>query len=166
MRCKDIEELILTDYSDNELTGERKQMVEAHLTSCPQCRQLAERLKSANEVLVSSKIPALDQERIWQRITDQIEAEKEKSVIYEPVQACPSFWPRVLRPAYVLTTVAIIVLVMMIYFQREHDKIAQLKEKEEIQDVAYVLDEYSSAAAEDNDDLAYEYGTAIEEYFL
>ncbi len=42
--CEQIEE-VLVDYADNELGGQERQRVEAHLETCPDCRQLLEALQ-------------------------------------------------------------------------------------------------------------------------
>jgi len=75
MGCKDIQELLKSDYLDGELGPARKQAVREHLLKCPACRQLEGRLKAQRELLQSAK-KELPPERVWQNIRRAIAAER------------------------------------------------------------------------------------------
>ncbi len=44
MKCERIQEFILTDYSDGQLTAQWQREVEAHLKDCPACAGLAQQV--------------------------------------------------------------------------------------------------------------------------
>ncbi len=78
MNCKDIKEVMLADYLDNETDSERKRHIEEHLDSCPACKKFYMEVKKA------AYEPFLDADRtnppeyLWRRIKETILAEEEK----------------------------------------------------------------------------------------
>lgn len=71
--CKDIQELILTNYLDGEVDEGLKIRIDRHLSECAECRKLA---AEAKETLVvpfeqapAEKVPA----HLWAAIKDKIE---------------------------------------------------------------------------------------------
>jgi len=58
MKCDDFGEL-LSAYDDGELSGERRQFVEKHLSSCSNCRQLLNAYQSARHKITSLNEPVI-----------------------------------------------------------------------------------------------------------
>src|SRR4030042_405889 len=75
MVCKNIQELLKSDYLDGELGPTQEQAVREHLLKCPDCRQLEARLKAQRELLRSAK-KELPPEHVWQNIRRAITTER------------------------------------------------------------------------------------------
>ena len=164
MNCNNVRELILTDFSDNELSPDKQKMLETHLATCLACRNLAAGIKECSGVLSGAERISLDRDKIWQRIVAEIDAEKTSSVIYEPVRGV-SVWEKLfaaVKPAYVLASLGLVILLTSFVVRRPPVVTVQLQEKEEeVQYLAYVIDQFAADESE-GDNL----GTSIEEYFL
>jgi len=57
MNCKQIEKL-LSPYLENELSQEKKSLVESHIKECPQCSELLSYMREAKNSL--AEIPEID----------------------------------------------------------------------------------------------------------
>ena len=68
MKCKEIQELIFTDYIDNELSDEHRAMIEDHLLQCDSCHKALQEARSLNNELSGAKEVQLDKAKIWQKI--------------------------------------------------------------------------------------------------
>jgi anti-sigma factor RsiW len=80
MNCQIIKELILTDYSDGQLTPKKKIQVDNHLNHCLSCRALAQRVRQTIAPLTNSpqlEVPAA----LWSRIKDKIVEEQPQAVM-------------------------------------------------------------------------------------
>lgn len=75
MKCKRIQELILTDYVDDQLSGEWRQFVDDHLTNCPHCRKFAQAVKATVQPFSQAE-KMNPPEDLWPRIKQAIEAER------------------------------------------------------------------------------------------
>ncbi len=93
MGCKNIQELLKSDYLDGELGPTQEQVVREHLLKCPTCRQLESRLKAQRELIMSAKKDA-PPERVWQNIRRAITAER----------AGEEKWLFMPRPVFALAT--------------------------------------------------------------
>ena len=76
MNCKEIKDLILTDYIDGRLDTALKAELESHLCQCPACQTFAqeakEYLKTPFQQANRQEVPA----QLWENIKDSIEAEQ------------------------------------------------------------------------------------------
>ncbi len=105
MSCKEIQELLKSDYLDGELDPAWEKAVAEHLLKCPACRELEGRLKAHHEILQSAK-KDLPPEYVWQNIRRAITTEgttREYRVHFMP------------RPVFILATAltAIICVVVL-----------------------------------------------------
>jgi len=74
MNCKQIKELILTDYLDDELNLVSKGEAEGHIKCCSECAEyLAEVSRSADQLFKSSR-PLVVPEWVWSEIKTSITA--------------------------------------------------------------------------------------------
>ena len=151
--CKEIQDLILTDYIDGQADQETKSHVENHLLACADCRVFAQEVK-ANLVVPFERaqrqtVPA----HLWNSIKEKIEEEQ--------YARAPDFLDRLLdlfssRLAPVLASLAVLIVVGSFVF---HDRLVKhAREEAQGKYLASLL-----SPAEDNTSGL---GTTIEEYFL
>lgn len=177
MNCKKAQELILTDYLDEEIN---KEQVDAHIASCKECREfLAVVKKITVEPLEQATKDNLSRDVIWTRIQDEIKTKESdaqgynwdlgflsrlKDIIFAP------------KPVFAMgTCAALIMMVLALNFNARQsqlpsnaqssnpvivaEKITDAQTKEIDQDIylTYYFDQSESAQ---------NYGTSLEEYFL
>ena len=159
MNCKDCQELILTDYLDNELNKEERGKIDQHLSSCSGCREFALNAQMAvMEPFVAAEKPE-PPERVWHNIKAAIREgqntegrisflDKIKDFLIIPKPAL----------AFAMVLVLIVMAKAMIHVQGQRAETAI----SEIEDISYAMDEIAYLS-EDND---FNQLTEIEEYFL
>ena len=167
MKCKEIQELIMTDYLDGELSREHQLMIDDHLGHCPECRKTAQSAKSLSRDFAPLKDANLDREVIWQNIKNALEEDRASSVIYSPGSGSPSLLENLFKrfkPSFVFATMAVLLIMFSVFVVQERTKMAQLTPEEKIEYLAYLEDE---AALDGNaEDILDEDQLAIEAYFL
>ncbi len=165
MDCKKIQELIITDYLDNEASAAVREEVRAHLSSCAGCRefeQAVRRLTSEPFRKIKRQEPPVE---IWQRIQDSLEQkqEKEPRAFLAGLLDLLSSRVRFRKPVFALSS-AIAVAIMVIFLVQAplyRQKMINQYLQEESQ---YLL----SLRAPVNGGLEseFELGTGIEQYFF
>ena len=167
MNCKSIQELILTDYLDDELDIQQKKVIDGHLASCVHCQEfLAVAKETSVDPLSQSQKISLSEEKIWQNIKQQIDVNpspKEESVLSNIFSRITDL---LVLPQPILVTTGFVVLILTMMLSFEFMKKSELAKKiamEKRQElVAYIFSEFSVNKSDDDAG----YGTAIEEYFL
>lgn len=153
MRCKEIQELLKSDYLDGELRAGDMRLIQEHLEKCPHCKKLEEMLLAQRKLLQEAghlEVPG----RVWQNIRDQIVAER----LQEKEGILGSLRQRVLQPRVVFslaTAFAVIILVVTLAVKKQ----AAVSTGNDEIIPGYNL---NGATANYISDL----GTSIEEYFL
>ena len=164
MQCERIHEILLTDYVDGELSAEKSKEVEAHLSSCSQCREFLAELRLLTEKATFQRAnESISQERVWQNIKGQIEEERAPAVVSNPFVGITSWLKDILRlpkPAFALFAVTAVVLIVTVQTKL-------INRQEIIQPALLETQEYFDedllvSQTADGDG----YGTDIEEYFL
>ncbi len=166
MNCKNVEELILTDYLDGQMDEGQKKQLEKHLASCVHCREyeLAVRKTVIGPFDNSERVnpPAV----IWHKIKEQIEEEQKeeltspfadfirsiKSLLYVP------------KPAFAVAMIVILLLVTVsvIKLPSKNQEIVKVDTENQVECITYLISVFDQDSAnEDND-----FETSIEEYFL
>ncbi|MFH0839845.1 MAG: anti-sigma factor [Candidatus Omnitrophota bacterium] len=159
MDCKNIQELLKSDYLDGELRPARKQLVREHLLKCPACRELLARLKTQRGLIMSAK-KEIPPERVWHNIRRAITTERtgEESKLRSLLERLRErfFMP---RPVFaVATALAAIICVVFVAGAITRTRPFYAGNGEDIFTI-YTLNGESSDSLND-------FGTAIEEYFL
>jgi anti-sigma factor RsiW len=164
MKCKEIRESIISDYLDGELRPPTKEMIEAHLAQCKECREFAQVAKATETAFREAEPAALDEERIWRQISERIGEQKQTSMIYEPQRHSLTLADRLrlaFKRSFVVTTVVTAVIVAFVFFS-VHDRSREYAYNEEdIQLIENTLDELTIASLDEDG-----FSTEIEEYFL
>ena len=68
MKCKEIQDLMITDYLDDRLTSQQKTLIEAHLKECVACREFLAVVKKTVVAPFERSESHVPPESIWQRI--------------------------------------------------------------------------------------------------
>ncbi len=157
--CKEFQDIILTDYIDGELDQEMKGPLEAHLRSCPECREFAGEVKAQLVAPFKDAPRAAVPEDLWRSIEESIVQESEET------QPAVSWFDRLIQ-SLVLPRLAPVVLSFILFasvglwaFNRQAPQTVNGDSSEY---AAYVMDSVSELAETGSDVL----GTSIEQYFL
>ncbi|MBI3813412.1 MAG: zf-HC2 domain-containing protein [Nitrospinae bacterium] len=167
MKCKEIREILLTDYLDDMLNEQDRKEVEAHLSFCIHCNEFAKiAIESTAAPFKDAPKLLLSQEKIWHKIRAGIISE-------EKTTAGAGFLPElaasfknifVVRTALAAAAVAVIVVAAIVFFNpvRQNQTVKKTPPDESIRYLASAMDELSETNPEEDKG----YGTDIEKYFL
>ena len=120
MNCERIRELVLTDYSDGQLSPARMRKVDSHLMHCLACRTLFEKVRRDTVDPFNYSVPAKADDFIWQRIKTKIgqkQAAAVAGVRVGPLDILGNFIYS-FRPAVV--TICLFLMVGAAVFVRQH----------------------------------------------
>lgn len=73
MNCERIKDLILTDYSDGQISAQGRKQVEDHTAHCASCRSLAQRVLKESVAPFQQLTPARCDDFVWQRIKQKLQ---------------------------------------------------------------------------------------------
>ncbi|MDP8264067.1 MAG: zf-HC2 domain-containing protein [Candidatus Aceula lacicola] len=160
MNCKDIRELLLTDYVDGEINESARKAIDDHLVSCQSCKEFALAAKQAAFDPFSDAERFSPPESVWHSIKERIvEVSKEDSISENILSLEKIKKVFVLpRPAIALVSILIVVLSVTSFVRTSSQKIALENEEQAIV--------YLAMLDEEDDSEPGEFGTSIEEYFL
>lgn len=157
MRCKEVKELLKSDYLDGELKPEDMLLVLEHLEKCPQCKKLEEELLVQRKLFQEAghkEVP----ERIWQNIREKIVTERLQKEGVVPVGVLSHLRQRILQPRVAFSLVsalAVIIFAVALTVQRQASVSVSNTE---------IIPEYNLNGASAN--YISDFGTSVEEYFL
>ena len=76
MKCKKIQELLLTDYPDGEVRGRLKNKVEEHLRTCFKCREFERELRGAAIDPFQNTTKITPRDVVWERVRESFVSEE------------------------------------------------------------------------------------------
>ncbi|MDR4504502.1 MAG: zf-HC2 domain-containing protein [Candidatus Scalindua sp.] len=163
MKCETVKELILTDYVDEQLSEEKKKLVEQHLTMCEHCREYGLLTK---EFVIE---PFNYAERInppmaaWHTIKEQIEGEEREGPCSGLIFKIKTFL-FIPKPALAVASVVVVLLLMLTLIKSPSNNQTTLNgdPENQVECITYLLSIFDQDSANENDDL----GTSIEDFFL
>ena len=165
MTCKEIQDILLTDYLDGQLDKQSADGIERHLSDCLHCREfLAAARKSLVAPFLLSEKVSLPQEEVWKNIKQRIEERSSEKLPARSTGDIFAKWRELIfipQPALVLSLAVALILAGSLYFRSINEKAAETSSSENIQDLAYLTDESTVNDVEEES-----YGTDIEQYFL
>jgi len=161
MKCKDIRELLKSDYLDRESGQQEVQAIKEHLNHCPECRSLEKELLFQRGIFQNAE-RLQPPEQLWQNIRDAIVSERleqENSVnpgILERLRNL--IWYQ--RPVFALASVLAVTIFVVVLA-------GGLISKQQFLSRAGNSDIFSVYSfSSDNNDSTGDMGTSIEKYFL
>lgn len=90
MNCREIQDIIITDYVDNELDGNTKREIDRHVQGCVSCREFMDAVLKTSVEPLRAATPAVPPAFLWQRIANGLER-----------PAAPEGFLSFLRPAWI-----------------------------------------------------------------
>jgi len=159
MRCKEIQNLLKSDYLDGNLNLLKQREVSKHLQGCDQCRILEKELRGQKEFFQKIKkqnVPG----GLWQNIKHEILKEQLEGEAYSGVFERLKEFLFPSRRVLALVSAATAVIVVMVLagsFIRGRNILNEEKD-------GYILADYTINT--EGQELFSGFGTNIEEYFL
>jgi hypothetical protein len=164
MKCSEWQEIILTDYLDDQMGKEQAVQLEEHLLACHECLEFVSIARKAVIEPFEHAQKAEPSERIWHNIKKAIGEEQES-------EDFASWWDRIKgfifipKPAMAFATVVVVLLAATFTFERYNQQFQISKRaviQSQIEDITYVVEELASFSEENNSYVL----TGMEEYFL
>ena len=79
MECKKVQDRLITEYMDQELSSGESEEVERHLTACLDCQRFFEAVQRSAVVPLKEAGEMQPDSIVWQRIQEKIEAKRLRS---------------------------------------------------------------------------------------
>jgi len=159
MKCTKVQDLLKSDYMDAELNQELRRQIDSHLEKCPACQTLKQSLRDQRISLRAIKQKDVPPE-IWQNIQSTIIAQRLK----EPENIFGNAWEGlkrafpIPRPAFALASAMAVVILALVLGQTILGKRQPLT----VQIANETWEDYQI----NGETYTYNFGTALEEYFL
>ena len=161
MNCEKIQELILTDYLDDQMDKSQKKYLEEHLARCPHCLEFSETVKKAAfEPFVNADKPN-PPESVWSNIEESILAEQQgKANVLANLWEKFKFSAPISRPAFAFATVVTLALLVgtLTQFKIQQGDSA----KEQMEYLNYLTNPSDGLSANGGQG----FNTSVEKYFL
>ena len=165
MNCKEVQELILTDYLDDELKSEKEKEIEEHISGCQQCHEFKTTVKKALAEPFKRLERAFPREEVWHKIKREIETEKQQLPVAGLIERIKGVFllPRNVFALITVVVAIVTIFVMFVPLQRNNQEVLTVNTEKQVENLAFLADgiDYYSSETED-----VSYGTTIEEYFL
>ena len=100
MKCKEIQQWLMTDYLDGELETSKSAEVENHLRDCAHCKVVLKTVQQTAQVPFKGAQPLQPGPNVWQEIQDKIQAEQERVGWLEQLKSRLVPMLRVPKPVY------------------------------------------------------------------
>ena len=152
MDCKKVQEILLTDYIDEQLDRSGKQQIEAHLQGCAACREF---LTAARQAFVEpfAQVP---REHLSERVISSVMEQVQPSP--DPLAWIHEFLDGINGVKWAVPSFALL-LIAIIVVGSNNDRLARKNEQ-----VSSFVEVAVLSSAENG--VVADYGTTIEEYFL
>jgi predicted anti-sigma-YlaC factor YlaD len=162
MKCKTVQELILTDYADDQLSEEKKKLVEQHLAICEHCREYELLTKKSVIEPFNFAKRVNPPESLWYTIKEQIEGEEERAfagLIFK----IKSFLS-IPKPTLAIASLVVVLLLMVTLIKWPSDNQTTLigDTENQVECITYLISVFDQDSAYENDAI----GTSIEDFFL
>ena len=162
IQCKKIQELLQTDYLDQETDQQEERFITEHLKQCSECSGLEKRLQAQRILFQRAKHQPVP-ERLWSKIAEAIVTErlKQKEGLFVGIRQRLRDLIAVRRPAVVLVTSLFSVIIILALFANTtiQNQISLNRQAAAESIAGYSLNGQNGYAL-------YDLGTGIEEYFL
>jgi anti-sigma factor RsiW len=161
MKCERTQELIITDYLDDQLDNGQKRSINDHLASCPHCREFAVTARKAVVDPFSRIDKRIPPENLWSKIKEAIKADQSPI----PTNAFADFLVNlkniflIPKPAFAFAIVSLLILVAGVATKMT---MSHQGTSEQIEYLVYLAQPEGEAAVGEEKGL----GTFIEQYFL
>ncbi|MBF0478959.1 MAG: zf-HC2 domain-containing protein [Candidatus Omnitrophica bacterium] len=165
MDCNKIQDLILTDYIDNQMDEKQKNMIETHLAQCIGCQEFTALVK---KTVVEPFIQAerfVPSENVWIEIKDNIMQEQSvKPGLWDALTDGMSNLLRAWKPGLVFASMAMLILGagLLRQYSIYDQELKSAKAVETMEYLSSVTQTQEGGAIDESEG----FGTTIEKYFL
>ncbi len=164
MKCREAQDLILTDHADSQGWPWKRAELETHLRNCGPCREFETRVKE----FVLDPLRGVERvqppDSVWRKIRLKIGQEQKQAVNPLGRHVLGIRWPfRAPRPSFVATMVAVVLLIMVTWVgvaDRARRTSGGLED--EMDSVVYWVNGSNTVLNGEGEG----FGTVIEEYYL
>jgi len=119
MKCKDIQELLCSDFLDKELSDEQQKKVRAHIDACSACQQFEEMVSAAAVQPLQGSAEVTPPPYMLKRIKNAIEQNRKPALL----SVVHAIYERIIelltipRPVLVVATtiVAVVIVTVAVY---------------------------------------------------
>lgn len=163
MRCKRIQDLILTDFLDGEIEETERKKLLLHLTECVHCQEFLDIVKDSFEKPFRSVVKLEPEFLLWYKIRRLLEEEKmeKEKYFHRSIFAKVRERLQVIIPALAITSILIGIVFTDIDYLRLSSNYKENHSKLEI-----INNGINFETLEDTLLQSVNFETAIEEYFL
>lgn len=161
MNCKSIQNLLLTDYLDNELDARQQKILEEHLVGCRACQELALTVKQTVQKPFDHAERPEPPARLWKNIESKIKKQHSHPAIFAILENILERM-RFPRPAFAFSTIGAILI--MVFFMIKMSFYVQQRNYQ--QSAKQTIEEQIEYFANNNGIEDTGFGTNTEEYFL
>lgn len=143
MKCQDIQQQLLTDFLDNELSSVKKAEIDAHLMECALCRAFLAAVRKVNDPAhaVNDTMPGA---HVWAKIREQVEAKP-----FSVGESVRSWFEEVLwgfRPTFVYgSVVAAMCVALIVPVGAYHQQVIATADREDLMQLVYADDNTTAA---------------------
>lgn len=78
MQCKHVREMILTDYTDNELSQKQSDEIRAHITNCRACFDFQKQVQQKTVIPLTCADSHKAPDYMWQKISEAVQGNQTK----------------------------------------------------------------------------------------
>jgi anti-sigma factor RsiW len=170
MKCKEIQELLLTDFLDGELSSARRAAVDQHLEYCIDCRAYAEEVRKTAVMPFTEAEEVAAPAGVWQAISEAINEEERASLREMLRERLRDFLGTILAPfkmrgpalAFASTCVVVIAVFVAVSLPLRYD----LSVGEIMNENMSFLSSLSANGTTDSEMTSDDLDTTIEYFFL
>lgn len=119
MNCKQIQELILTDYVDGQLTKELASQIETHIASCGNCKQFLQNVASITVEPLKNIETLQPPEEIWSYVKTHTLQNKKDGMHLKIFNGLLDIFhmPQMPKVAFAAALAGVILVVSVFFFQ-------------------------------------------------
>lgn len=124
MDCRVIQELILTDFMDKELSADHAAQVKAHIDHCARCKALWEQASSVSPIAFEKTERAKVPESVWQNIREQIREPESASDAFLSGKRWWDELGRIFTPLRLAEMVPVLAMIIfaVVFLQKQESK--------------------------------------------
>ena len=119
MKCKDIQDYILTDYMDGLLPQDRKELIDSHIEQCLECQNfLVAVQKSAVDPFLAAQKVDISENKVWESIREKIDFDQREDVagdVFQSVLEKMKGFILVRKPVFAFATCAMVGFLMILF---------------------------------------------------
>jgi len=162
MNCKKVQELILTDYLDNQMEAGEKLFLESHLARCADCREALAAARKVTDELFAGAQQLNPPDFLWQQVKKSIIAQESKRRSF-----VADFFARLRPVVYVRKPIFAVAVMIMLVLIAGTTITLRINGGAAVKSGQIEYSYYSMGEPVDQpvDDEA-DFGTSVEQYFL